>query len=152
MGRLAMSILAALIVTCALPACASDPDSKPFSLDTVNALEERITQAQPQEQCFLYAQLVHQITEVSLQQYSAGQANVAITLLQKVQEFAKKIHLSVSGTDRRLKNAELLLRHSAFRLQELLHSSSYEDRQFVAQTLAQVDEADSAAMMQVFKK
>jgi hypothetical protein len=34
----------------------------------------------------------------------------------------------------------------------MLHSSSFEDRPLVEQTLAQVNQAENEAMMQVFKK
>jgi len=34
----------------------------------------------------------------------------------------------------------------------MLHSSSFEDRPLVAQTLAQVNRAENEAMLQVFKK
>jgi hypothetical protein len=34
----------------------------------------------------------------------------------------------------------------------MLHSSSYEDQTLVAQTLAQVSQAQNEAMMQVFRK
>ena len=54
--------------------------------------------------------------------------------------------------NKRLKNAEILLRHTAFRLNEMLHATSFEDRPLVEQTLSQVNQAESEAMMQVFKK
>ena len=152
MGRMAMSITVLLLTACALPACASDLDSQSVNQDTIDALQLRISQAEPREQCYLYAELVHQMTEFSVRQYSAGDVDKASALLHKVQEFARKIHLSVNDGDKRLKNTEILLRRSAFRLNEMLHSSSYEDRPLVAQTLAQVNQADSAAMMQVFRK
>jgi hypothetical protein len=45
-----------------------------------------------------------------------------------------------------------LLRHTAFRLNELLHTSATEDRSLVQQTLAEVNDAQNEAMLQVFKK
>jgi hypothetical protein len=134
------------------PACASSLDEKPFDQQTIQALEAKVLQAEPREQCFLYAELVHQMTEVSLKQYASGDVDKATGLLKEIQEFAHKIHLSVAGNDKRLKNAEILLRHTAFRLNEMLHSSSFEDRPLVEQTLAQVNAAESEAMMQVFRK
>ena len=44
-----------------------------------------------------------------------------------------------------------LLRHTAFRLTEMLHTSSFEDRTLVEQTLTQVNQAQNEAMMQVFR-
>ena len=127
-------------------------DDKNFDQQTIQALEAKVIQAQPKDQCFLYAELVHEMTEVSLRQYAAGDVDKATGLLKEIQQFAHKIHLSVAGNDKRLKNAEILLRHTAFRLNEMLHSSSFEDRALVEQTLSQVNQAESEAMMQVFRK
>ena len=148
------SILAVLVL---LPAstvsvCASGFDDKIPDQQSINALEAKLSQAQPREQCFLYAELVHQMTEFSLRQYSAGDVENANRLLVRIQQFANKIHLSVAEDNKRLKNTEILLRHTAFRLSEMLHNSSYEDRPLVQQTLAQVNQAETEAMMQVFRK
>jgi hypothetical protein len=134
------------------PAFASGFDDKAFDQDSINALQAKILQAPPREQCFLYAELVHQMTEVSLRQYAAGDGDKATVLLKQVQDLAHKIHLTVSDDNKRLKNAEILLRHTAFRLTEMLHSSSLEDQPLVAETLARVNQAQTDAMLQVFRK
>src|SRR5580698_578217 len=136
----------------AIPARASSFDSKPPDQQTIDALEARASQAQPREQCFLYAEMVHQMTELSLKQYAAGNIDVANGLLKKIQLVSQKIHLSIADNDKRLKNAELLLSHTAFRLNEMLHASNYEDRPLVQETLAQVNHAQNEAMMEVFHK
>jgi hypothetical protein len=136
----------------ACPSFASSLDDKPFDQDSISALQAKILQAQPREQCFLYAELVHQMTEVSLRQYASGDGDKAGALLKQVQELAHKIHLSVAEDNKRLKNAEILLRHTAFRLTEMLHNSSEEDQPLVAATLAQVNQAQTEAMLQVFRK
>jgi hypothetical protein len=141
-----------LFTVAAAPVCASGFDDKTFDQQSIDALQAKAIQAQPREQCFLYAELVHQMTEVSLRQYSAGDVENATSMLKRVQLLAHKIHLSVSDNDKRLRNAEILLRHTAFRLSEMLHNSSEEDRPLVAETLAQVNQAQSEAMMQVFRK
>lgn len=136
----------------AMPACAASLDDKIPDQQTINALEIRASQAQPREQCFLYAELVHDMIEVSLRQYAAGDPEKATGLLKRAQDFAHKIHLALSDDNKRLKNAEILLRHTAFRLTEMLHSSASEDRPLVQQTLAEVNQAQNEAMLQVFKK
>lgn len=151
--RFVVAMAALLILSAsATPARASSLDDKIFDQQTIDALEAKVLQAQPREQCFLYAELVHQMTEVSLRQYAAGDVETATGMLKQIQGFAHKIHLSVAENDKRLKSAEILLRHTAFRLTEMLHSSSYEDRPLVEQTLAQVNQAENEAMMQVFRK
>ena len=141
-----------LLTVSVLPARASGFDDKPFDQDSINALQTKILQAQPREQCFLYAELVHQMTEVSLHQYATGDGDKAAWLLKQVQGLAHKIHLSMSDDNKRLKNAQILLRHTAFRLNEMLHSSSLEDQPLVAETLVQVNQAQDEAMLQVFRK
>ena len=134
------------------PVCALASDSSTPDQQTIEALELRASQAQPREQCFLYAQLVQQMTELSIRQYQAGEVTKATGLLKQIQKFAQKIHRSVADNDKRLKNAELLLDRTAFRLSEMAQSSNVEDRPLVEQTLAQVTDAKNAAMMQVFNK
>jgi hypothetical protein len=135
-----------------LPVGASSLDDKTFDQQTIDALEAKATQAGPREQCFLYAELVHQMTEFSLRQYAAGDVDKASGLLKRIQQMAHKIHLSVGDDNKRLKNAEILLRHTTYRLNEMLHNSSFEDRPLVQETLAQVSQAQNEAMLQVFRK
>ena len=146
-----MAVLVLLSVA-GVPACASGLDSKIPNQQSIDALEAKAGQAQPREQCFLYAELVHEMTELSLRQYAAGDVGAATAMLRHIQQFTHKIHLSVADDNKRLKNAEILLRHTAFRLNEMLHGSSFEDRELVQQTLAQVNQAQSEAMLQVFRK
>jgi hypothetical protein len=137
---LALLVLASML---SAPARAYTPDEKVVDQDSINALEAKVLQAQPKEQCFLYAELIHQMTEFSVKQYAAGNVDKASDLLKHIQQIAHRVHLSVADDNKRLKNAEILLRHTAFRLTEMLHSSSYEDRELVEQTLAQVNQAES---------
>ena len=140
------------IAALSIPAYASSPDDKLINQDSIAALQARIPQAQPREQCFLYAELIHQMTEFSLKQYAAGDVDKASDLLKQIQTVTHKMHLSAGENDKRLKNAEILLRHTAFRLTEMLHNSSTDDRALVQETLAQVNRAQSETMLEVFRK
>ncbi|HUB30244.1 MAG TPA: hypothetical protein VL967_11115 [Terracidiphilus sp.] len=150
-GHISLATLV-LLPALSLPVWAYSPDEKTPDQETIAALQAKISQAPPKDQCFLYAELIHQMTEVSLREYSAGNVEKANDLLKQVQLIAHRVHLSLADDNKRLKNAEILLRHTAFRLNEMLHASNYEDRPLLEQTLAQVNKADSEAMMQVFKK
>jgi hypothetical protein len=146
------SLIVLVFAALTIPACAASLDDKIPDQQTIDALEIKANQASPRDQCFLYAELLHEMIEFSLRQYAAGDSEKATGLLKKAQELAHKIHLTVSDDNKRLKNAEILLRHTAFRLNEMLHSSASEDRPLVQETLAQVNQAQTEAMMQVFKK
>jgi hypothetical protein len=136
----------------ALPVCAAAHGSDEPNQQSIDALEARANLAQPREQCFLYAQLVQQMTELSIRQYADGDFVKANLLLRHIQQITQKIHLSLANNDKRLKNAEILLNHTAFRLNEMLHASSLEDRSLVEETLARVNQAQNATMLQVFRK
>jgi hypothetical protein len=56
----------------------------------------------------------------------------------------------MANNDKRVKDTEILLNHTAFRLNGMLHASSFEDRPLVQETLADVSQAESEAMLQVF--
>jgi len=146
------SAVFALLASSAVPVFPAGFDDKIPDQQSINALQAKLLQAQPREQCFLYAELVHQMTEFSLRQYAAGDVENASVLLKQIQQMANKIHLSVADDNKRLKNTEILLRHTAFRLTEMLHNSSFEDRPLVQQTLAQVSQVENETMLQVFRK
>ncbi|MGA2847956.1 MAG: hypothetical protein ABSE46_03085 [Terracidiphilus sp.] len=150
-AHVSMAVLVLLTVT-TVPLCASGLDDKLFDQQSIDALALKASQAQPREQCFLYAQLMHQMTEVSLRQYNAGESEKATGMLKGIQTLAHKIHLTMADDNKRLKDSEILLRHTAFRLSEMLHNSSFEDREIVQETLAQVNQAQSETMLQVFRK
>jgi hypothetical protein len=144
-------VLVFFVATSPRPACAAIDERQPDA-QSIAALELKANQAQPREQCFLYAELVHQMIEYSSAQYAAGEVDKAAETLKHVSVFAQKIHMVVANDEKRLKNAQILLRHTAFRLNELLHTSSIEDRPLVELTLAQVNQIQTETMMQVFRK
>lgn len=141
-----------VVATAVTPMCGFSATNKVPDEQSIAALEAKADQAQPREQCFLYAELVQQMTELSVRQYANGDVDKANSLLKRIQNLAAKIHLSLAGNDKRLKNAEILLSNTTFRLKEMLHASDYDNRPLVEETLAKVTSAQDEAMMQVFQK
>jgi hypothetical protein len=92
------------------------------------------------------------MTELSLRQYAAGDVEKATDMLRQVRQLAQKIHLSMAHNDKRVKDAEILLSRTSFRLNEMLHSSSFEDRPLFEAALTDVNQAQNEAMLQVFRK
>jgi SpoVK/Ycf46/Vps4 family AAA+-type ATPase len=144
--------LTLLLAASPLRSLAASLDDKHPDAESIAALEAKASLASPREQCFLYAELVHQMIEYSTDEYAAGQYDKASEMLKRVSSFAQKIHIAVSNDEKRLKNAQILLRHTAFRLNELLHSSAIEDRPVVQEALAQVNQVQTETMLQVFRK
>ena len=123
----------------------------PSDPQTIAALVQRAAIAQPREQCFLYAEIVHQTTELAAKQMAAGDIDLASTTLKTVQQYTNKIHMGMAEDSKRLKNAEILMRHTSFRLKEILYGASADDRPMLQATMKQLDQVQSELMLQVFR-
>src|SRR5580698_10773286 len=83
-------------------------------------LELRAQQAGPRDQCFLYTELVNTMTEIAGRQMLNGDIDQASVTLKKVNHYAQLIHLDLASNSKRLKNAEMLLHHTTYRLGEYM--------------------------------
>jgi len=144
-GFLSLALLMPRIGLCAI-------DERIPDAQTLQALEARATQAGPREQCFLYAELVHQMTELAGRQLSAGDADKASGTIRAVQQYAARIHMDMANDSKRLKNAEILMRHTAFRLKDILAQASLDDRPTLDATLKQLNQVQAELMLQVFRQ
>ncbi len=118
---------------------------------TLTALQAKANQAQPRDRCFLYAKLVSKMTDLAGQQFHSGESERASESLKLVQQYAEKIHIGIADDSKKLKDAELLMRRTSFRLKDILDAASVEDRQTLEMTLAQLDQVQAQLMTQVFK-
>jgi hypothetical protein len=145
--------LAAVAVTPTVlsPRAAFAATDKILDTQQIAALESRAAQAGPKEQCFLYAELAHSMTELAGQQLNAGDDQDASASLKAVQKYTAKIHMNVADDAKKLKNAEILMRHTAFRLKEIMMGASLDDRPTLESTLKQLNQVQSEMMLQVFK-
>jgi hypothetical protein len=120
------------------------------SRDALAQLEERANQASPREQCFLYAQIVHTMTEQAGQQIASGDTEQAAVTLKQVNRYARLLHLNIARNAKRLKDAEELIHNTTFRLAECLHLVSGPDKATVQETLKQLDQVNDELLTQVF--
>jgi hypothetical protein len=144
-------VLALALATLVVPPAALAATDKVLDAREMTALEAKAAQAAPKEQCFMYAELAHSMLELAGQQLSAGDTAKASASLKAVQAYAEKIHMGVADDAKKLKNAEILMRHTAYRLKELMMGASLEDRPTLESTLKQLDQVQAEMMMQVFK-
>ncbi|HTA85617.1 MAG TPA: hypothetical protein VK729_05055 [Silvibacterium sp.] len=145
-------VLAFAFATLAIAPAAFAVTDKILDVQEMTALETRAAQASPKEQCFLYAELAHSMAELASQQFTAGQTAQASASLKAVQKYAEKIHMGVADDAKKLKNAEILMRHTAYRLKEIMLGASLDDRPTLEATLKQLDQVQSEMMLQVFKR
>jgi hypothetical protein len=114
-------------------------------------LELKAQQASPRDQCFLYTELVHFMTEMAGRQMLNGDVEQASATLKQVNAYAQLIHMDLASNTKRLKNAEQLMHHTTYRLSEYLHQASNEDRDTLKATLKQLDQVHDELLAQVFK-
>lgn len=141
-------VISTLSMICAY-APASSIDNSPTALAELQAKAER---AQPRDRCFLYAELVSQMTDLAGQQFNSGDSGQASETLKLVQRYAERIHTGVADDSKKLRDAELLMQRTSFRLKGILNKASYEDRPALEVTLKQLNQIQTQLMMQVFKK
>jgi hypothetical protein len=114
-------------------------------------LELRAQQAGPRDQCFLYTELVHAMTELAGKQIINGDIDQASATLKKVNQYAKLIHMDLASNSKRIKNAELLMHHTTYRLGQYLHKASSEDQDTLKATLKQLDKVHEELLAEVLK-
>ena len=141
-------VLSTLSLLCVDPTAWGLSDS-PTAL---TALQDKADQARPKDKCFLYAELVSQMTDRAGQQFNSGDSVQGLKSLELVERYADKIQMGVANDTRKLKTAETLIQRTVFRLKDILHEASYEDRPVLEATLRQLNELQTRLMMQVFKK
>jgi hypothetical protein len=143
--------LPVLLLSFSLPGCAFSVDDNLPDAQALAQLELRAQQAGPRDQCFLYTELVHTMTEIAGRQMLNGDIDQASATLKKVNYYAQLIHFSVADNAKRIKNAEMLMHHTTYRLGEYLHKASSEDQDTLKATLKQLNQVHSELLAEVFK-
>src|SRR5580765_5629505 len=112
-------------------------------------LEQRAEQANPREQCFLYTELVSAMTEIAGKQLNDGDIDRASATFKKIAKYANLIHINLARDTKRLKNSEMLMHRTTFRLTEFLHHASSEDKPTLEATLKQLSHVQNELLTQV---
>lgn len=145
----ALLLASILFLLFAPPAVAAIDETIPDA-QTLSQLEQRASQANPRDQCYLYTQLVHTMTEMAVKQIVNGDDDQANATLKQVNHYAHLIQLNLEQNTKRLKNAEMLMHHTTLRLAQALHLASSDDRTNVQATLKQLDLVQDQLLDQVF--
>ena len=122
-----------------------------FTPEMVQQLEQRASEAKPREQCFLYAELVHVMTEKAGKELSDGDTDKAASTLKQIDKYAHLIHINLARDTKRLKNAEMLMHNTTYRLGQYLHLVSGDDQAVVKDTLKQLNQVNDELLAQVFQ-
>ena len=143
-------LLASALFLAVTPLAHAVIDESVPDAQTLNQLELQAQQANPRDQCYLYTQLVHTMTEMAVKQIVNGDDDQASATLKQINRYARLIQDSLEKNTKRLKNAEMLMHHTTRRLAEALHLASSDDRTTVQATLKQLDLVQDQLLNQVF--
>jgi len=129
---------------------ASSPDEAPLDAAALAQMEQRADAAQPRDQCYLFTQVLHGLTELAGRQIAAG--DDASATLQRIDVVALKVEKTSADNPKRLKNAELLLEHITRRLTDMAHVVSGGEQTAMQSTLQQLDKVHTAVLAMVFAR
>jgi hypothetical protein len=127
-------------------------NTQPLGMQALRALAAKAEQATPKDKCYLYAELVSATTELASQQMDAGDISDAAVSLKTIQEYAEKIHVDLTSNSRKLKDAQIMIRRTAYRLNELMQDASLNDQPTFELTVKQLNIVQSQMMLAVFQK
>ncbi|WP_146071994.1 hypothetical protein [Bryocella elongata] len=131
---------------------ASSPDEPLLDAPALALLEQRADEAKPQEQCFLYTEVLHGLTEAAGRAMAAGdEAQVAETM-GRIDRVMHKIDGASAGNARRLKNAEKLMEHTERRLSDMARAATSNEQAAVQATLTQLGKLHATMLRLVFSK
>jgi hypothetical protein len=147
----AILLLLPLSLSYCTPVFAFSIDENTPDAQALAQLELRAQQAGPRDQCFLYTELVHTMTELAGRQMLNGDIEQASNTLKKVNRYAQLIHMDLATNSKRIKNAEMLMHHTTYRLTEYLHKASSEDQDTLKATLKQLNQVHEELLAEVLK-
>lgn len=131
------------------PLLGASHESIVLDAQTLGDLESRAQQANPRDQCFLYTELVNGMAELAAKQVLEGDIEQASATLKRVEHYTELIHLGLAKDTKRIKNAEKLMHRTTFRLNEILHKSSGDDRVVLQSTLKKLNSIQDELLAQV---
>lgn len=150
--NLTLILCVVFVTTMSQPARASSPNETALDAAALAEMEVRADHALVRDQCYLYTELVHGLTELAGRQMEAGQDEAAEATMLQVDAIASKLEVSTGKDAKRLKNAELLLEHTTHRLSDMLHVASNDQRAAMQSTLKHLYNVHTSLLAMVFAR
>jgi len=131
------------------PAHAASRESIPTP-EALTLLQQRAAQARPSDQCFLYIELVHGLSQQAAAQIAATDTGHAAATIRQIDQVVALIQHNLAHDSKRLKDAEVLLQDTNYRLGQILHMLNGDDRASFQDTLKQLNHLNDELLTQVF--
>ncbi|HTV10031.1 MAG TPA: hypothetical protein VMD97_13395 [Candidatus Aquilonibacter sp.] len=135
-----------------IAAHASGPDESPLDAIELSQMEQRADAAQPRDQAYMFAEVLHGLTELAGRQIAAGDDLDADVTLNHIDSVAAKMQKASASNAKRLKNAEMLLDHITRRLTDMAHVATNSERGAMQNTLQCVNRLHTQVLNVIFSK
>ena len=132
------------------PALASGPAEANFDEATLADLEQRAAAADLKDRCYLYSELLHNWTELAGRAMSNGDETEAQKAMAHADADVVQLKSALAKDSKRLKNAELLLEHTAHRLSDMVHVASIDQHDAMQAVLKHLNSVHDALLAQIF--
>lgn len=149
-GLILLSV--SFLITFPAVSLASGPSEVPQNAAALSEMEQRADAAQPRDQCYLFTEVLHGLTELAGRQISAGDDADAAVTLQRIDAVAAKVQKTSIDNPKRLKNAELILGHITRRLSDMAHVASGAEQTAMQATLQHIDKVHTELLAMVFAR
>lgn len=127
-------------------------DEAPLDAAALTQMEQRAEAAQPRDQCYMFAEVLHGLTELAGRQIAAGDDTDANATLSHIDSVATKMEKASAANAKRLKNAEMLLEHITRRLTDMAHVASMDQRNATQIALKQINQLHTQVLAVIFSK
>ena len=143
--------LSTLALTALAPSTLYAADDHILDASGLQALAAKAEHASLRDQCYLYAQLVRGSTELANRSLASGDSAAGALALHAVELYTASLDTALAKDAKKLKDAEILLRESAFRLKAAMLASSLEDRPAMTAALSKINATEAKVMGAVFE-
>lgn len=150
--RLRHLLLLFPILACTFPrpALASGPSEIGLEAPALADLEQRAAAAERKERCYLYTELLHGWTELAGRSMASGNDVEAARALARADADVIQLKAALANDSKRLKNAELILEHTAHRLSDMVRVSSLDQHDTMQAVLKRMNNVHDDLLAQLF--
>jgi CRISPR/Cas system CSM-associated protein Csm2 small subunit len=149
----AVSLVCATVLLAGIsarPASASGPPEPLLDATALTDLEVRAATAEPKDRCYLYSELLHDWTELAGRAMSSGDDSAAAKAIEHADADLAQLKSALANDSKRLKNAELLLEHTAHRLSDMVRVASMDQHDTMQSVLKHLNNVHDALLAQIF--
>ena len=150
--RLPLLSLALTLCAASVPQQARASASPEVGLDVsaLTAMEERAAAAEPKERCYLYTELLHGWTELASRNMADGNDTEAAQAIARADADVNRLKAALAKDSKRLKNAELMLEHTAHRLSDMVRVASLDQHDTMQGVLKHLNSVHDDLLAQIF--